>query len=247
MIVIALWTIKGGVGKTAACANLAHLAATSGLRTLLWDLDAQGAATFYFRVRPRRHLDARALVRRSTELAPLVRATDYENLEIVPADLALRHLDLELAARKRPSRRLAAKLDPLAGDYDLVLLDCPPSVSMISEAVLRAADAVAAPVIPTTLSIRSLDQLRRVVAESDRAPAVVPFLSMVDRRKNLHREIAEHYSGGADGFLRTVVPFASVVEQMGLRRAPVTAFAPRSQAARAFASLWVEIRSTVRR
>ncbi|NWG00791.1 MAG: ParA family protein [Thermoanaerobaculaceae bacterium] len=242
MITVALWTLKGGVGKTATCVNLAYLAASAGLRTLLWDLDAQGASSFTFRVAPRKKLDARALVRRSTPLEPWIRATDYENLDLLPAGLSLRHLDLELAARRRPLRRLAVKLAPLAASYDLVLLDCPPGVSVISEAVLRAVDAVLCPVIPTPLSLRSLEHVRRLVApEETGAPTVLPFLSMVDRRKALHRQIAARYANGEEGFLRTAIPLASVVERMGLRRAPVTAFAPKSAAARAYAALWQEL------
>ncbi len=246
MTTLALWTIKGGVGKTAAAVNLAHLAAASGQRTLLWDLDAQGAATFTFRVTPRKAMDARAVVRRATALDAFLRATDFDNLDILPSGLSLRHLDLELADRRKPERRLAAKLEPLADRYDVVFLDCPPSLSVIAEAVLRAVDAVLVPVVPTPLSLRSLAAVRRLVATGKAAPRILPFLSMVDRRKGLHRETALRYASGEDGFLRTAIPFASVVERMSVRRAPVTAFAPKSPAARAFASLLGEIGAAVR-
>lgn len=246
MLTVALWTIKGGVGKTSAAVNMAHLAARDGFRTVLWDLDAQGAASFLLRVRPRKRLDARAVARRSMALAPFLRATDFANLDILPAGLALRHLDLELAARKKPAQRLAAKLAPLATIYDVAFLDCPPSVSVISEAVVRAVAAVLVPVIPTPLSLRSLADVRRLVAELDTgAPTVLPFLSMVDRRKALHRDLAARLADGADGFLRTAVPLASAVEQMALRRQPLTAFAPACPAARAYTALWAELRSAL--
>ena len=192
MRVVAVWTIKGGVGKTAAAVNLASLSALEGQRTLLCDLDPQGAASFYFRVKAKVKGGGRKLLKRSVELQRLVRATEYENLDLLPADFSYRRLDLDLDARKAPESRLALKLAPLAGEYDTVFLDCPPSVSLASESVLRAADAVLVPVIPTTLSLRGLAQVRSFAHKTGRRGLLVlPFLSMVDRRKTMHREAIE--------------------------------------------------------
>jgi cellulose biosynthesis protein BcsQ len=108
--------------------------------------------------------------------------------------------------------------------------------------VLRAVDAVLVPVVPTTLSLRTLDQVRRVVDEigGTRRPAVLPFLSMVDRRKRLHLEtVAGCLEDPA--FLRTPIPSASIVERMGVVRAPVAATLPSQPASRAFAALWAEL------
>jgi chromosome partitioning protein len=240
MRVIALWTVKGGVGKTTAAVNLAHCAAGRGLRTLLWDLDPQGSASFSLRVRSRLKGGARALVRKGAGLEPLLRLTDYPNLELLPADFSNRNLDLELEARKQPRRRLAAKLEPLAARFDLALLDCPPSVSLVSEAVVYAADALLVPVVPSTLSLRSLDQVRTLAERRSDLP-VLPFLSMVDRRRRLHREMSERFATGEAGFLRAQVPNSSLAERMGVERAPITATAPSSPVARAFAALWQEV------
>ncbi len=246
MRVLAVWSVKGGVGKTAAAVNLAWLAAASGLRTVLWDLDPQGAATFYFRIRPRVKGGGRTVLRRSVDLRTLVRATDVDNLDLLPADFSYGRLDLELEARKDPSHRIALKLAPLAEEYDLALLDCPPSVSLASEAVLRASDALLVPVIPTTLAVRGLDQVRGFAdAVAAGRLVVLPFLSMVDRRKRLHRELAERCSATGGGFLAASIPSASVVEQMGVYREPVVAFAPRTEASSAFVALWQEISARV--
>jgi cellulose biosynthesis protein BcsQ len=243
MRVAAVWTIKGGVGKTAAAVNLASLSALEGRRTLLCDLDPQGAASFYFRVKAKVKGGGRKLLKRSVELQRLVRATEFENLDLLPADFSYRRLDLDLDARKAPESRLALKLAPLAGEYDTVFLDCPPSVSLASESVLQAADAVLVPVIPTTLSLRGLAQVRSFARKAGRRGLLVlPFLSMVDRRKTMHREAIELCA--ADGeFLRTAIPSASVVERMGVRRAPLVAFAPSCEAALAFGELWRELKA----
>jgi cellulose biosynthesis protein BcsQ len=129
----------------------------------------------------------------------------------------------------------------LSDRYDVVLIDCAPSVSLVSEAVVRAADAVLVPVIPSTLSLRTLQQVRAFVDDhgANRC-AVLAFLSMVDRRKRMHREISDHCLSDGD-FLRTAIPSASVVERMGITRAPVAATLPSQPAARAFGALWDEI------
>ena len=151
MKTIALWTVKGGVGKTATAVNLAHAAATSGWRVLLWDLDPQGATSFYLRVLPGIDGGSETLLRKSTDLSDHVRATEFDNLQVLPADFSARHLDLQLDSKKHPGKRFGAKLDSLRGTRDLVVLDCPPNVSRVSEAVLAVVDAVVRDVVACPL------------------------------------------------------------------------------------------------
>lgn len=238
--VVATYSIKGGVGKTTSAVNLAYEAARAGARVLVWDLDPQGAASFYLRVRPRVKGGSERLVARG-ELARHVRGTGVAALDLVPADFSLRHLDLHLDGTRRPTERLASLLAPLAPAYDVVLVDCPPSISLASEAVFGAAGALIVPVIPTTLSSRTLTQLAEFLEGQPGAPALLPHFAMVDRRKKLHREQLEALSAAWPAFLTTVIPSASAVERMGVERAPVASFAPSSAAARAFRSLWAEM------
>ncbi|MFZ0218194.1 MAG: ParA family protein [Candidatus Dormiibacterota bacterium] len=243
MKVFATYNIKGGVGKTSAAVNLAYLAAQSGQRTLLWDLDPQGAASFMFQVRAAVKGGGKSLIRGKRELDDVIRGTVYDRLDLVPADFRYRHMDLALEQEKKPTRRLRRLLDPLAGEYDVVLLDCPPSVSLVSESVLHAADLLVVPLIPTTLSLRTFDQLLEFVGEAgDPAPKVLAFFSMVDRRRKLHRETVERMVHRPD-VAGAVVPQLSLVEQMAWRQAPLAAFAPRSSVAAAYAQLWAEVRA----
>lgn len=242
MRTVAVYNLKGGVGKTATAVNLGFLAAGDGRRTLLWDLDPQGAASFYLRVKPKVKGGGRKLVAGRTAVDEVIRATAYPGLDLLPADFSYRSLDLALDDVKKPTRQLARTLEPMAVRYDLVLLDCPPSVSLVSEAVLRAADLLLIPVIPTTLSLRTLRQIEEFVEErGPRRLQLAPFFCQVDLRKRMHRELAAVPELQGEAFLRTVIPSASVVERMGVERAPLPSFAPSAPAALAFVALWREV------
>jgi chromosome partitioning protein len=252
--IVATYAIKGGVGKTSAAVNLGHLAAQDGVRTLLWDLDPQGSATYLFRVRPRVKGGGKALVTGRRALDEAVKGTDYDGLDLLPADFTYRSLDLELDAVKKPTRRLLRLLDPLRDEYDLVVLDCPPSVSLASESVVHAADLLAVPLVPAALSLRSFDQLVTFLdtladGGHDGArvhrPAVLAFWSMVDRRKKLHRDLVAAGTAHGGAVSEVAIPNLAAVELMAERREPVTASAPRSPAAQAYRRLWDEVSGTL--
>jgi chromosome partitioning protein len=243
MKIMASYNIKGGVGKTATAVNLAYLAAQDGYNVLLWDLDPQAAASFLFRVRPRVKGGGKALIAGKRPVDDAIKATDFDNLDLMPADFTYRHLDLHLDGERRPSTRLRSLLRPLRREYDLVVLDCPPSISLLSENVLHAADLLLVPLIPTTLSVRTLEQLTDFIAGFEgRRPEVLAFFSMIDRRKRLHREIAQELPAGRGDVAATAIPALSAIERMSVDRAPVAAAAPRSQAARCYRELWAEAR-----
>ena len=247
MRIVATYNIKGGVGKTSAAVNLAALAAQDGLRTLLWDLDPQGAASFLFRVRPKVKGGGGKLVRGRSDLAGLLRGTDVEGLDLLPADFSYRHMDLALDATGKPTRRLRKVLAPVAADYDLAVLDCPPSISLVSESVFDAADALLVPLIPSTLTLRTFEQLGDFVAvEVDRRPDIVAFFSMVDGRKRLHRDVVATLPDSRTDVVRSAIPAATEVELMGVERSPVVVHAPDSRGARAYRSLWAEVRPRLR-
>ena len=245
MRIYATYNIKGGVGKTSAAVNLAHLAASSGYNALLWDLDPQGAATYLFRVRPKVKGGGRALVDGTRSLDDAIKATDFDGLDLVPADFSYRNMDVQLDDMKRPTRRIRQLLRTLDGQYDMVFLDCPPSISLLSENVLHAVDTLLVPIIPATLSVRTFDQLASFVGDFDgRQPRVRAFFSMVDQRKRLHRELVAQLSAERPEILTTAIPALSIIEQMAEQRAPVTAFAPHSTAARCYKALWAEVNGT---
>ncbi len=237
--VLATYNLKGGVGKTSAAVNLAYLAASEGARTLLWDLDPQGASTYLFRIKPKVKGGARKLVRGRSTADRHIKGTDYDRLDLLPADFSYRHMDLVLDATKRPTRRLSRVLAPLRDDYDYVMLDCPPSISVVSESVFQAVDALLIPLIPATLSARTFEQIARVADDDTR---LLTFFSMADARKRMHREVMQQMASQHPEMLRTAVPFAADVERMGSQRMVLEEFSPRGRAAKAYRQLWQEIR-----
>lgn len=242
MKVIATYNLKGGVGKTACAVNLAYIAAGTGLRVLLWDLDAQGAASFYLRVRPGVEGGAQALLADKRGLGRAIRATDVPNLDLIPADFSFRNLDIELRDYKKSTLRLRRLLRELADDYDLVFVDSAPSMSTVSENILNMADLLLVPLIPTHLSLRAYEQLVAFRAEQTESHArLLPFFSMVDRRKSLHRGLIIEFARSHPDLLRSYIPYAAEIERMGEHRAPVNAYADSSAGGRAFRALWAAL------
>jgi chromosome partitioning protein len=239
--VLACYAVKGGVGKTAAAVNLAWLAARDGHRTLLWDLDAQAAATFLLRGKTKVKGGSRRLLQGKSDASRAIRSTADERLDLLPADTSYATTDLDLGAAKRSEDRVSKVLAGLADDFDLVVLDCPAGMSLLSANVVRAADIVLVPIVPSPLSLRTLDQVVDLASQSGSKAAVVAFLSMVERRRALHRDVVELLHGRYADVARSVVPNSALVERMGQRRRPVVATAPSSPASTAYQELWGEL------
>jgi chromosome partitioning protein len=205
-------------------------------------LDPQGAASYILRCEPQGHATAKKLVSGKRELPELPVPSGYGNLDVLPSDFSYRNFDVHLSGRKHPTERLLKMSRPLRGVYSALFLDCPPGISLLSENVLHAADAVIVPLLPTPLSVRMLAQLRDFVAANAWTDLkLLPFFSMVDRRKSLHLDVIASTREQFPGVLAVEVPYWSEIERMSLRRAPLPAYAPQSPAGQVYAALWAEI------
>ncbi len=242
MKILACYSIKGGVGKTATSVNLAYWAAQSGLKTLLIDLDSQGASSFYFRVRSSKKNWGKRFFNTYEQLLKQIKASDFDNLDIIPAHDSFRHFDSLLSDLKKRQKRLKQVLKGLDKEYDLIILDCPPTLSYLSEAVFQAANMIVVPVIPTTLSERTYEQLLDFFRDKDLPiKTVYPFFSMVQRQKHLHKNTIERMHTRYSSMLGCQIPFSSDIEKMGEHRSPVACYAARTAGGESYTNLWQEV------
>ncbi|MCL2459132.1 MAG: AAA family ATPase, partial [Desulfobulbus sp.] len=133
MSIFAVYSIKGGVGKTATAVNLAYLSAQQNGKTLLMDMDPQGSASYYFRIRPPKKFGAQKLLKGGKHIEENIKGTDYPGLDMLPADFSYRTIDLALDECKKSHKRLSKVLAPLEDEYDRIILDCPPNLTLLSE------------------------------------------------------------------------------------------------------------------
>lgn len=236
MASIAVYSVKGGVGKTTFAVNLAWCAANISRReTLIWDLDPANGSGFLLGVDPKMKRTAESVFDQARDPAKLIQKTGFSGLHLLPADESIRTLDRQFD-RIGKKKRLASLVEQLGKNYDRIIFDCPPVLNEVSAQVMRAADLVIVPLPPSPLSTRAFETVVEEVRGAGKGhPPILPVMSMVDMRRTLHRQAREANPNWP------VIPLASAIEQCAVERKPVGAFAPRSPAARAFAQLWTAI------
>jgi len=235
MATIAVYSSKGGVGKTTLAVNLAWAAASlSSRRTLLWDLDAQGGASFILAPDRKKGDEARAVIERDLSPRKLIVPSGIPNLDLLPADASLRTLDV-LFSEIDSKKRLLKISEALDKDYDRIVIDCPPGLGITADQVIRGADLILVPLIPSALSGRAAEELTAHLERKKDAPPVLPVFNLVDRRRIAHKTALQAAPN------RHALPMASLVEQMADRHAPVGVYAPRAPITAAIAALWRDV------
>jgi len=242
--ILALYHMKGGVGKTTAAVNFAYLAARDGKRTLLIDLDPQGSASFYFRVRSNKSFSVKSLAKRKRGIERNIKGSDFDSLDILPATLSYRKLDIALSKFKKPKARLLKICRKLKKQYDMIIIDAPAGLDLVAENVFAAADIILLPLIPTTLSVVTLHQLYAFLNKKKlQKKKFHIFFSMVEKRKKLHQNTMPDIREEFKRVYIEFIPCSAVVEKMGVQRQPLPVFAPRSKASQSFFTLWNEVKN----
>ncbi|WP_110664749.1 ParA family protein [Salinicola halophilus] len=246
MKVVALHNLKGGVGKTSAAVNLAREANRDGLPVLVWDLDAQGASTWVLGGENGLGRKVKKLLAGKSPLGEEVQHTDWERLDLLPSDMRMRELDRLLDDGSSGDKHLKRLIAPFSEEYALLILDCPPGLSTLSDQLVRAADRILVPTIPSPLSVQAFS---RMMAHLDlkkrQRQRVTPFFNLVDRRRKLHREWLETPPAAIGPVMQSWIPYASAVERMSLECRPLADLAPRSRATLAYRQLWQELKASL--
>jgi len=241
---------KGGVGKTTTVVNLASYLALHGDRVLVIDLDPQGNGTSGFGVD--RSTVERSIYDAIVDDIPLdqlvVRGT-AEGVDLVPSAIALAGADLELASVTARERRLRRLVEPISNEYDVIFIDCPPSLGLLTVNALTAADAV---LIPLQCEYYALEGLTQLLATIDlvrdhlnphlELDGVV--LTMYDARTNLSADVATEARRhlGASVY-EAIIPRSVRLSEAPSHGLPISRYAPESRGAAAYAQLALEFRA----
>ncbi len=236
------------MGKTTSAVNLSYLSALNGYKTLIWDLDPQGAATFHLGVEPIQSTKLKKIIKDKKLIKTLVEPTPYENLSIIPAGFEYRNMDMVMDDSKKSRKKMGKILQNFTEAYDLFIFDCPPSISNLSDVVFTSADFLVMPMIPAELSKQTFIKVSEYMRDlNEQTAELIPFFNMVDRRKSGHRMLVLKTKKEFPGiFCDSVIPARANVERMGAERKPLHIYDPKSDAAIAFSALWRELEKRIR-
>ncbi len=246
--VMAVANQKGGVGKTTTAVNLSAAVAELGQRVLLVDLDPQANATTGVGVDPRtQELSTYDVLLGDEPLADAIVATPTANLDVLPSSLELAGAEIELVSSFSRESKLRTALMPVLDRYDLILIDCPPSLGLLTINGLTAADEVLVPIQCEYYAleglgqlVRNVDLVRRNLNPGLEVSTIV--LVMYDRRTNLADEVArEVRSHFPDQVCRTVIPRNVRLSEAPSYGQPITVFDPMSRGAIAYRDLAKEV------
>lgn len=242
---LAFFNVKGGVGKTTSAVNFAWQAAQNDVNTLLWDLDPQSCASWYLGIDDH-HLPTKSLnlFKGKDPVGKLRLHTAHPRLSVIPADLSLRKLEAILADQNKSEKLLQKLTEDLSEQNKLLIFDCAPAYSKLSESLFSSCDILAVPLLPSPLSLRSYGQLKEFLhrKKSWRKLKLQPFFTMVDKRRKIHNDVIEDARNIIGEEEPVVIPYASDFEKMGIHRAPIQTFAAHGAAAKAYAALWERLR-----
>lgn len=246
--VIAVANQKGGVGKTTTSVNLSACLAEAGKRVLLIDIDPQGNATSGLGV-DRRAVKSSVYDLLLEDMSPLdaMVPTLVKGLYLVAATMDLAGAEIELVPRISRENRLKRALDPVRNEFDFVLIDCPPSLGLLTINALTAADSILIPIQCEYYALEGLSQLMdtfKLVREAlnTRLEVEGVVLTMFDGRTNLSIQVVEDVKRFFRGKVyRTIITRNVRLSEAPSHGLPITAYDPKSKGAEAYTELAREV------
>ena len=248
--VLALANQKGGVGKTTTAINLGAALASRGHSILIIDIDPQANATAGLGMRAPSGASTYELLLEERALAEVAHSTQFEHLFVVPASADLAGAEVELTAVMAREFRLKRAIEGEIDSYQFVIVDCPPSVGLLTVNALTAADEVIVPVQCEYLALEGLgqmmDTLERVRRNLNRQLRLRGLLlTMYDRRTNLSQQVAEEVRSHFPSTFRTVIPRSVRLSEAPSHGLPISAYDPASAACAAYDALAGEVLEAV--
>lgn len=247
MKIICVHNMKGGVGKTTAAVNLAHLASREG-KTLLWDLDGQGSASYILRTRTSEAAGLTGfLKKKKLKGRHKIIETDYPGLYLFPSHPSNRLFEFRLHRFKHGRKSLSRVAREMGESFDYVFVDLPPGLHRTHEGILRAADLILVPLVPDSMGVHALEQLAgetRGLFKGDASPFRI-FYSMAIPNRKSQKEIMENPSLLPYPVLETFIPQSSLADRMADKRRTLVDLSETKEPVPSFKKLWIEIQRTL--
>lgn len=239
---------KGGVGKTTTAVSLSAALAQLGSRVLLVDLDPQGNATsgLGLRVQQGQHTIYQVLVE-GVDIVDAIEPTSVRNLFVVPSNIDLAGAEIELVSAFSREQRLRKALDSIRGEFDIILIDCPPTLGLLTVNALTAGDGVIVPIQGEYYALEGLGALRRnaeLIREqlNPELQVVGYLLTMLDARTRLSQQVVDEVEAHfGEQVFRTRIPRSVRLAEAPSFGQPITIFDPSSRAAMAYTRLAREV------
>ena len=222
---IALYNIKGGVGKTTTTVNLACLLAKQGLSVLLWDLDPQGGSSYFFKQENFNDNTHDRLFDRYIPIYDVIRSTDTYQIDVISNDSKFSDQFMNKASRITALNFLNEDLinntlNEVADDYDVCIMDCSPGRFQLHQNIFQAADLLLIPNVPAPLSVHCNNMLVKELQQKShtRKTTIVSFYNMVQSHKNLHKFYINNRDESQHYILNSHIPFYAEIENITLSK-----------------------------
>lgn len=238
--IISVANQKGGVGKTTTTVNLGTILAKRGKKVLLIDADPQGNATSGLGVEKELEFSTYDILVNDTEMPDAVQDTIIKNLKICPSNMNLAGAEVELVSMMSREQRLKEKLEPIKDVFDYILIDCPPSLGLITLNAFTASDSVLIPVQCEYFALEGLGQLINTINLvkkhlNKNIQIEGALLTMYDMRTNLSNQVVKEVKKYFDNKVyKTVIPRNVRVSEAPSYGMPITEYDPRSKGAKSY-------------